>query len=103
MTGAIRYSRVPATSIKELALVQCTTEAPVFFDDSFSLPGRGVLRPDAPPAILFGAEDRGEVGAYHHGRQGRPVRIPLADEEEMSFTAEFRLCFERLLFEGRVR
>jgi hypothetical protein len=101
MTGTIRYSRVSAASIEGVALVQCTTEAPVFFEDSFNLPGRGVLRPDAPPTILFGAEDGGEMGAYHHGRQGRPVRIPLADEEEMSFEGNSAYVLSDLLFEGR--
>lgn len=32
----------------------------------FGEPGYGVLASTAPDAIRFGAEDGGEIGAYHH-------------------------------------
>jgi hypothetical protein len=101
ITGTIRYSRVPASSIAGVELVQCTTEKPLFFSDRLGAPVRGVLRPDAPQPVLFGAEDGGELGAYHHGRQGRPVRIPLADEEEISVAADSAYLLSDLLFEGQ--
>ena len=101
ITGTIRYSRVPASSIPGVELVQCTTETPLFFSDSLGAPLRGVLRPDSPQPVLFGAEDGGEMGAYHHGRQGRPVRIPLADDEEVSLVADSAYVLSDLLFEGQ--
>ena len=100
LTGAIRYSRIPTSSITGVTLTQCTTEAPLFFSDSLGAPVRGVLRPDTPQPILFGAEDGGELGAYHRGRQGRPVRIPLADDEVLSFGADSAYLLSDLLFEG---
>lgn len=100
LNGAIRYSRVPTSAITGVTLTQCTTEAPLFFTDGVGVPVRGVLRPDAPRPVLFGAEDGGEVGAYHRGRQGRPVRIPLADDEEISLTADSAYVLSDLLFEG---
>ena len=100
MTGAIRYSRVPTSSITGVALTQCTTEAPIFFSDSVGVPVYGVLRPDAPQPVLFGAEDGGELGAYHRGRQGRPIRIPLADDDEVAFAADPAYLLRDLLFEG---
>lgn len=44
------------------------TEPPVFYASSFGAPGCGVLHPEAPERICFGAEDGGEMGAYHHRR-----------------------------------
>lgn len=75
----IRYSRIPAgVSVTGLLTYQNTTEAPVFynfeFDEGnkvvrrpalFGEPGYAVLHPATPKAIRFGAEDGGEMGAYH--------------------------------------
>jgi hypothetical protein len=38
---------------------------PLFISDGFGRPGCGVLHPATDRAIRFGAEDSGEMGAYH--------------------------------------
>jgi hypothetical protein len=45
-----------------------TTEVPVFFSVQFGDAGAGVLHPATPRSIRAGAEDGGELGAYHHQR-----------------------------------
>lgn len=64
--SCIRYSRIPPSLAKLHPLT--TTEAPVFCADTFGAPGGGVLHPAAPEAIRAGAEDGGEMGAYHAWR-----------------------------------
>jgi hypothetical protein len=44
------------------------TEVPVFFSSEFGVAGAGVLHPATPASIREGAEDGGELGAYHHQR-----------------------------------
>jgi hypothetical protein len=61
----LRFSRVPPAQLAA-AGVGCTGEAPVFFAPSFGRRGCGVLHPACPAAIRAGAEDGGELGAYHH-------------------------------------
>jgi hypothetical protein len=46
----------------------CTTAHPVFLNTTFGQPGCGVLHPASPAAIQGGAEDGGELGAYHEDR-----------------------------------
>jgi hypothetical protein len=81
VTGCVRYSRVPQSLLDqpEEALLRhkpsVTTDQPVFFGfktcketgdvSTFGNPGYGVLHPATPPSICFGAEDDGEMGAYH--------------------------------------
>jgi hypothetical protein len=45
-----------------------TTEVPVFYSSEFGAAGAGVLHPATPASIREGAEDGGELGAYHHQR-----------------------------------
>lgn len=91
--SCIRYSRIPPElaqeaeaseaafpSVSWLRRPATTTEEPAFFDldfgrpegvpDSpeFGQPGCGVLHPATPETICFGAEDGGEMGAYHRDR-----------------------------------
>jgi hypothetical protein len=77
-----RFSRVPeeAASEPNLLLPSTTSAEPVFFDfetcrdggprpsTDFGEAGHGVLHPATPEAIASGAEDGGEMGAYHHHR-----------------------------------
>jgi hypothetical protein len=42
------------------------SDPPFFSSSSFAVPGSGVLLPLSGPAIEAGAEDGGELGAYHH-------------------------------------
>ncbi len=82
--SCVRYSRIPEDLTDELAesrRPESTSDQPAFSDfkmcDSegvvhssldFGEPGHAVLHPASPPSICFGAEDGGEMGAYHHRR-----------------------------------
>ena len=72
----IRYSRIPPAVLalqNDQALLRfpfCTSDQPVFFNTRFAeaitgQPGCGVHHPSGPKSIRFGAEDGGEMGAYH--------------------------------------
>jgi len=63
--GEVRYSR---HSQKDAygGIVGNTTEVPVFYSRQWGEPGCGVLHPVSPEAIRHGAEDGGEMGAFHH-------------------------------------
>ncbi len=69
--GCIRFSRVPESLLgfggEKLYLAEETlsTSVPVFFADTFPEMGCGVLHPATSDSIRFGAEDGGEMGAYH--------------------------------------
>jgi hypothetical protein len=78
----------------------CTSETPIFFAAHFNQAGAGVLRPDAPLAILFGAEDDGEMGAYHKGRAGRAVRIPLSGPLALNLPENATYVVKDLILEG---
>jgi hypothetical protein len=43
-----------------------TTDMPVFYTKEWGKPGCGVLHPATPQSIGNGAEDGGEMGAFHH-------------------------------------
>jgi len=82
--GDIRYCRIPAglTPAPDLFVANCVTAPPSYFasaadDPALPLvePDAGVLRPDNPSSILFGAEDGGEMGAYHAGRGQFPIVV----------------------------
>jgi len=66
--GCLRYSALPpAQSAGGLRLAEgtLTREAPVFTSAAFGERGCAVLHPAAPRSIAAGAEDGGEMGAYH--------------------------------------
>mgnify|MGYP001103409534 CR=1 FL=1 len=64
--GCLRYSRIePWQPVDSLATFSLTRKQPVFFSLKFGQRGCGVLHPAAPEALRFGAEDGGELGAYH--------------------------------------
>jgi hypothetical protein len=98
--GTIAYSRIPADLAEPVVQEACTSDSPLFFNALFDQPGAGVLRPDAPLSILFGAEDDGEMGAYHQGRAGRPVRIPIAGILTMNLPETFSYVVKDLILEG---
>jgi hypothetical protein len=68
--GCVRYSRLAPQDLGELPVYEpsCTRIPPWFFSTSFGAPACGVLHPAAAEAIRFGAEDGGEMGAYHARR-----------------------------------
>lgn len=83
--GCIRYSRLfylpgdeelastpwkadGAISQLTCHTASCTTATPWFWSEAFGQPGCGVLHPDGPEVFQDGAEDGGEMGAYHDQR-----------------------------------
>jgi len=95
-SGCIRYSRIPEGFDGSTLNVHTgrtgtnTRETPVFikFDYCnggtfehrmavFGEPGYGVLHSVTPDAIRFGAEDGGEMGAYHHKHYSLKVEAVL--------------------------
>ena len=73
--GCIRYSCVPAADASRLPalMFNCTDKAPLFFTTRFPSKDRadkgcGVIHPAAAHQIKFGAENGGEIGAYHQQR-----------------------------------
>jgi hypothetical protein len=78
-SDCLRYSRLPPEvlaltgSATGLRFPSCVDERPVFFESDFGralsgAAGLGVLHPAAPKEICFGAEDGGEIGAFHEAR-----------------------------------
>lgn len=83
-TSCVRYSSIPEALTAILGPARrpkSTTDTPAFADvetcdalgvlhrsADFGEPGYGVLHPATPPSVCFGAEDGGEMGAYHHRR-----------------------------------
>ncbi|HEX7842354.1 MAG TPA: hypothetical protein VF469_33005 [Kofleriaceae bacterium] len=78
---AIRYSRVPPAVLtpelvdagagqpqqrRDFRAFRCVGDLPFFVASQFAVAGSGVLLPLSGPAIEAGAEDGGELGAYHH-------------------------------------
>jgi hypothetical protein len=62
---AIRYSRHGQESAFG-GIVGNTTERPVFYTREWGAPMCGVMHPSSSEAIYSGAEDGGEMGAFHH-------------------------------------
>ncbi len=73
--GCIRYSCFPSQDRLRMPnlLFNCTDESPLFFTTRFpskdrAEKGYGVIHPAAAEQIKFGAENGGEIGAYHQQR-----------------------------------
>lgn len=65
--GCLRYSSIlPGQPEGELTLYRHHKLRSVFYSETFGQPGCGVLHPATPSEIANGAEDGGEMGAYHH-------------------------------------
>jgi hypothetical protein len=68
----LRNVRVPAELLTAVdpaernRIQRATTDVPIFFRLGFGVAGAGVLHPATPDSIRAGAEDGGELGAYHH-------------------------------------
>ena len=78
ISGVLEYTRYPSMapfSEKDMTIEDCTTEEPAFFANQTELDARSVLAPDTPSSIYQGASDGDEMGYFHHGREGRPVRL----------------------------
>lgn len=108
MTGVVQYCRIPPDYLTAVTLEDCTTEIPSLFSAVMCHDpvtgkrvnnGAGVLRPDCDASIYRGASDGGEMGCFHHGREGRPVRI---DTEISDLSAPEDYALKDILFGGKV-
>lgn len=70
--NCFRYCRLPPGVIGAYRAsgeaFECTDDAPSFRATDFGVPGAGVLSASNPARLLDGAEDGGELGAFHHRR-----------------------------------
>jgi hypothetical protein len=66
--GCVRYSRLSKMALGPVAVRHCTTARPLFFNDKYGERSCGVLHPATLASICHGAEDKGEMGAYHEQR-----------------------------------
>ena len=65
-SGCVRYSRIFRDQDQGgLRFIENTRQAPVMYSSQYGERGCGVLHPATPAAIRHGAEDGGEMGAYH--------------------------------------
>ena len=71
LANCFRYCRLPADVLGPYSdggeAYRCICDAPRFRTTA-QLPGAGVLTADNSSKLLDGAEDGGELGAYHHRR-----------------------------------
>jgi hypothetical protein len=63
-----RFSRVPPNVLTGFKTFRCVSDPPSFVAGAFGERGCGVLHPISSRALREGAEDGGELGAYHHRR-----------------------------------
>ncbi|MFA5241071.1 MAG: phage tail protein [Sulfuricella sp.] len=63
--GCIRYSRLSKTDMGAVAVFRCSTAKPLFFTSHYGDRPCGVLHPACLAEIRHGAEDGGEMGAFH--------------------------------------
>lgn len=83
--SCVRFSAVPADLHPDVRAYRVTTRRPVFWPlldcaawdattpAGWGEPGCGVLHDHCPAAITTGAEDGGEMGAYHHRHHVRAL------------------------------
>lgn len=66
LSGCVRYSRIPENQeLGGMSIHEVTRSRPFMFSTQFGRRGCGVLHPATPRSILVGAEDGGEMGAFH--------------------------------------
>lgn len=107
LSGILEYSRIPLNikdDLENLIVEDCTSDVPVFFQNQTALAAKAVLTPNTPKTIYTGANDRGEVGYFHGGRKGMPVRIgaDFIDDNALTFPVSTDYLLEDVVFEGRV-
>lgn len=65
-SGCVRYSRILRDQDQGgLRFIANTRQAPVMYSSQYGERGCGVLHPATPAGVRHGAEDGGEMGAYH--------------------------------------
>src|SRR5262249_12028529 len=64
--GCVRFCFVAPESVVPRRFACSSVAAPQFTSARYGQPGYGQLRADASPEILTGADDQGEMGAFHH-------------------------------------
>ena len=64
--SCVRYSRIEKNQAEGgIRMINVTRSRPIMFSEKFNERGCGVLHPTTPEEIRHGAEDGGEMGAYH--------------------------------------
>jgi hypothetical protein len=64
--GCLRFSRIqPDQTTGNLSVFRCTRDPVVMFSTIYGERSCGVLHPETPESVRSGAEDGGEMGAYH--------------------------------------
>ena len=122
ITGVIEYSRIPEhaplSSDKNRMVIKSHHLKPestygydlVIDDPSFITKKASidaccaVLSPRAPRSIYEGASDLGEMGYFHHGRKGRPVRIAgdFTEDKKLKVPIDGGYPLEDIIFVGSV-
>ena len=65
--GCVRYSKIiPDQASGAMTFIRNTRESAGFYETSFPARHCGVLTPASHTTVLNGAEDEGELGAFHH-------------------------------------
>ncbi|MDH3511112.1 MAG: hypothetical protein OER85_09710 [Gammaproteobacteria bacterium] len=103
ISGVVQYSRIPVTppiSPDSMTVEDCTSDEPIFFNNQSVLTAKAVLAPNTPKSIYNGASDGGEMGYFHNGRKGRPVRIE--DDQSLDIPAEGGYPLKDIIFAGAI-
>jgi hypothetical protein len=78
ISGQLSYCRIHETaplSPDKMVTKNCTFDEPRFFKHQTELTSRAVLAPNGPKSVYAGADDGGEMGYFHSGREDNPVVI----------------------------
>ncbi|TKB25856.1 hypothetical protein FCL47_12225 [Desulfopila sp. IMCC35006] len=107
ISGVVEYTRYPSMapfSENDMTIEDCTSDEPVFFHHQIALNARSVLAPDTPAGIYQGASDGGELGYFHHGREGRPVRLDgdFSTVDALHLPTQGGYALQDVIFEGDV-
>jgi hypothetical protein len=75
--GCLRFSRIqPEQATNNLSVFRCSRDPVVMFSMSYGERSCGVLHPETAESVRSGAEDGGEMGAYHDRYYSlRPVAV----------------------------
>ncbi len=109
ISGVVEFTRYPSMapfSEDDMTIEDCTTDEPTFFAHQTALDARAVLAPDTPASIYHGASEGGEMGYFHHGRKGRPVRLggdfSIVNDDALHLPTQGDYALQDVIFEGDV-
>lgn len=107
ISGVLQYCRIPEAaplSAEKMTTKDCTFDEPLFFNHQIELTSRAVLAPHGPKSINAGADDGGEMGYFHRGREGYPVVIQgdFTAGDSLLLQSDTEFPITDLIFEGSV-